>query len=70
MTMNIQPSEIRVLEDHELDLIVGGLLGMSAKDSAFVWSCYAGLAVELVVPGQAALAAATMLAYAAHAGSV
>jgi hypothetical protein len=24
MTMNIQPSEIRALEDHEIDLIVGG----------------------------------------------
>ncbi len=24
MTMNIHPSEIRALEDHEIDLIVGG----------------------------------------------
>ena len=60
MTMNIQPSEIRVLEDHEIDLIVGGGL----KEAAIV----AGVEVLTInaLPFAAGLAAVNGVLAFAH----
>ncbi len=50
MTMNIHPSEIRVLEDHEIDLIVGGTL----RDADNQYN--AQLATMMVLPFSVTLA--------------